>query len=239
MIHCTAMERTRGAAPALRRAVRLTIDPHNPLGHRSKWIDEDSRALRLGVYCVIRTAAGAPLQLHHQGTLVTLSGLHPTTKPIAAVTTTPAERPPLRREPIARHTASPLNPLSSRPASSTETRWLQPTAPTRASGGQPDHASPSLSLREDKPGEEVSDRGQFGRLCGEPFVDRLGVRAHVVVGREIERKPFSTRFTELVGVPPSAYRRQTAGALAGMPPCVAKQATRPIRNREAPVEVRT
>jgi AraC-like DNA-binding protein len=50
---------------------------------------------------------------------------------------------------------------------------------------------------------------------------------------------FSTRFTELVGVSPSAYRRQAAGALAGMPPCVAKQATRPIRNREAPVEVRT
>jgi AraC-like DNA-binding protein len=50
---------------------------------------------------------------------------------------------------------------------------------------------------------------------------------------------FSTRFTELVGVPPSAYRRQAAGALAGMPPCVAKQATRPIRNREGPVEVRT
>src|SRR4029450_3935780 len=50
---------------------------------------------------------------------------------------------------------------------------------------------------------------------------------------------FSTRFTELVGVSPSAYRRQVAGALAGMPPCVAKQATRPIRNREAPVEVRT
>jgi AraC-like DNA-binding protein len=50
---------------------------------------------------------------------------------------------------------------------------------------------------------------------------------------------FSTRFTELVGVPPSAYRRQAAGALAGMPPCVAKQATRPIRNREGPVAERT
>ncbi len=50
---------------------------------------------------------------------------------------------------------------------------------------------------------------------------------------------FSTRFTELVGVPPTAYRRQAAGAIAGIPPCVAKQATRPIRNREAPVEVRT
>ena len=50
---------------------------------------------------------------------------------------------------------------------------------------------------------------------------------------------FSTRFTELVGVPPTAYRRQAAGAIAGIPPCVAKQATKPIRNREAPVEVGT
>ena len=46
---------------------------------------------------------------------------------------------------------------------------------------------------------------------------------------------FSTRFTELVGVPPSVYRREAARATAGMPPCVAKQVTRPIRNREAPV----
>jgi AraC-like DNA-binding protein len=45
---------------------------------------------------------------------------------------------------------------------------------------------------------------------------------------------FSTRFTELVGVPPSVYRRQAARATAGMPSCVAKQVTRPIRNREAP-----
>jgi AraC-like DNA-binding protein len=46
---------------------------------------------------------------------------------------------------------------------------------------------------------------------------------------------FSTRFTELVGVPPSVYRRQGARVTAGMPPCIAKQVTRPIRNREAPV----
>jgi AraC-like DNA-binding protein len=46
---------------------------------------------------------------------------------------------------------------------------------------------------------------------------------------------FSTRFAELVGVPPSTYRSQTAHAAAGMPPCVAKQVTRPVRNREAPV----
>jgi AraC-like DNA-binding protein len=44
---------------------------------------------------------------------------------------------------------------------------------------------------------------------------------------------FSTRFTELVGIPPSVYRREAAGATSGMPSCVAKQVTRPIRNREA------
>ena len=44
---------------------------------------------------------------------------------------------------------------------------------------------------------------------------------------------FSTRFTELVGMPPSTYRSQTTRATAGMPPCLAKQVTRPIRNQEA------
>ena len=44
---------------------------------------------------------------------------------------------------------------------------------------------------------------------------------------------FSTRFTELVGMPPSVYRREAARATAEMPPCLAKQVTRPIRNREA------
>ncbi|WP_454197219.1 helix-turn-helix transcriptional regulator [Nocardia sp. Marseille-Q1738] len=44
---------------------------------------------------------------------------------------------------------------------------------------------------------------------------------------------FSTRFTELVGVAPSVYQRESANATAGMPSCVAKQVTRPIRNREA------
>ena len=46
---------------------------------------------------------------------------------------------------------------------------------------------------------------------------------------------FSTRFSELVGVPPSTYRREAAEATAGIPACVSKQVTRPIRNREAPV----
>ncbi|WP_073259211.1 helix-turn-helix domain-containing protein [Cryptosporangium aurantiacum] len=44
---------------------------------------------------------------------------------------------------------------------------------------------------------------------------------------------FSTRFTELVGVPPSVYRREAIGKTAGIPACVEKQVTRPIRNREA------
>ena len=46
---------------------------------------------------------------------------------------------------------------------------------------------------------------------------------------------FSTRFTELVGIPPSDYRRHEAGATTGMPPCVAKRVTKPVRNREARV----
>ncbi|WP_016933551.1 helix-turn-helix transcriptional regulator [Rhodococcus sp. R1101] len=44
---------------------------------------------------------------------------------------------------------------------------------------------------------------------------------------------FSTRFTELVGVPPSVYRTQASEETNGIPSCVAKNVTRPIRNREA------
>jgi AraC-like DNA-binding protein len=50
---------------------------------------------------------------------------------------------------------------------------------------------------------------------------------------------FSTRFTELVGMPPSDYRRQAAGAMAGVAPCVAKRVTKPVRNREAAVASRS
>ncbi|MFI5549536.1 helix-turn-helix transcriptional regulator [Streptomyces sp. NPDC051738] len=58
---------------------------------------------------------------------------------------------------------------------------------------------------------------------------------------------FSTRFTELVGMSPSTYRRQTTdatteaaagttvGTTAGMPSCLSKQVTRPLRNRETQV----
>ncbi|GEE00290.1 AraC family transcriptional regulator [Gordonia spumicola] len=44
---------------------------------------------------------------------------------------------------------------------------------------------------------------------------------------------FSTRFTELVGVPPSVYRRERDGDWDGVPACLAKQVARPVRNREA------
>ncbi len=46
---------------------------------------------------------------------------------------------------------------------------------------------------------------------------------------------FSTRFTELVGMSPSAYRRAAVDGEPGLPACVAKQVTRPVRNREAPL----
>src|SRR5258708_389112 len=42
---------------------------------------------------------------------------------------------------------------------------------------------------------------------------------------------FSTRFTELVGESPSAYRVRPHDAGAAIPPCVAKLMTRPIRQR--------
>ena len=46
---------------------------------------------------------------------------------------------------------------------------------------------------------------------------------------------FSTRFAELVGMPPSAYRRAAASGAPGLPACVVKQVSRPVRNREAPL----
>jgi AraC-like DNA-binding protein len=50
---------------------------------------------------------------------------------------------------------------------------------------------------------------------------------------------FSTRFTELVGVPPSVYREQQADVAAGLPACVEKQVTRPIRNGKTPAASRS
>jgi AraC-like DNA-binding protein len=44
---------------------------------------------------------------------------------------------------------------------------------------------------------------------------------------------FSTRFAELVGMSPGVYRQEAARATVGLPSCVARQVTRPVRNREA------
>jgi len=44
---------------------------------------------------------------------------------------------------------------------------------------------------------------------------------------------FSSRFTELVGETPSAYRARVHDETAGVPACVAKLVTRPVRNGEA------
>lgn len=43
---------------------------------------------------------------------------------------------------------------------------------------------------------------------------------------------FSTRFSELVGVSPKVYRRDHSQAARGIPPCLARQVTRPVRNQE-------
>ena len=49
---------------------------------------------------------------------------------------------------------------------------------------------------------------------------------------------FSTRFSELVGISPSAYRESDDVTAAGIPPCLAKRVTRPVRNREASAPAR-
>ncbi|MFK2879333.1 helix-turn-helix transcriptional regulator [Rhodanobacter hydrolyticus] len=49
---------------------------------------------------------------------------------------------------------------------------------------------------------------------------------------------FSTRFNELVGMSPGVYRREAALATAGLPSCIARQVTRPIRNRTRPIRNR-
>lgn len=49
---------------------------------------------------------------------------------------------------------------------------------------------------------------------------------------------FTTRFTELVGVPPGRYRRSGPGPLVGVPGIVTMRATKPIRNREVPKDRR-
>lgn len=42
---------------------------------------------------------------------------------------------------------------------------------------------------------------------------------------------FSSRFTEVVGMTPSAYREQEHHAVKAMPSCIARQRTKPDRNK--------
>ena len=44
---------------------------------------------------------------------------------------------------------------------------------------------------------------------------------------------FSARFTEIVGETPTAYRARDHSVMASVPGCVARDLTRPSRNREA------
>ena len=50
---------------------------------------------------------------------------------------------------------------------------------------------------------------------------------------------FTTRFTELVGESPSAYRARSHSAVAFIPPCLIMVMTKPIRNEEAPAPQRS
>ncbi|MFD5599143.1 helix-turn-helix transcriptional regulator [Leucobacter sp. NPDC058333] len=45
---------------------------------------------------------------------------------------------------------------------------------------------------------------------------------------------FTTRFTEVVGMPPGRYRREGIPPLTGLPGFITMRATKPIRNREVP-----
>jgi AraC-like DNA-binding protein len=47
---------------------------------------------------------------------------------------------------------------------------------------------------------------------------------------------FSSRFTEIVGETPSAYRRREHGAVTAMPTCVAQAQTRPVRTASSRIE---
>jgi transcriptional regulator GlxA family with amidase domain len=50
---------------------------------------------------------------------------------------------------------------------------------------------------------------------------------------------FSSRFTELVGESPSAYRARSHAPAAAIPPCIVKVRTKPIRNEEAVAQARS
>jgi hypothetical protein len=79
--------------------------------------------------------------------------------------------------------------------------------------------------------QHLSDLARLRRVRDREYAQPLDVEA-LARGAHMSAGHFSR---QLVDVPPSVYRRQAARATAGMPSCVAKQVTKPIRNREAPV----
>lgn len=50
---------------------------------------------------------------------------------------------------------------------------------------------------------------------------------------------FSTRFNEIVGESPSAYRARSHAPVEFIPPCIIMVMTKPIRNEEAPLARRS
>ena len=89
----------------------------------------------------------------------------------------------------------------------------------RRAYGEPPHAY--LMTRRIERAMALLRRGDVGvtEACFEVGFSSLGT--------------FSARFAELVGVPPSVYRRRAARATEGMPSCVASRVSRPLRDREA------
>ena len=127
------------------------------------------------------------------------------------------ERPRVLRRVRDRTTGSTRSRSTSRrsPAGRTCRPGTQPSVPARVRESPYSYLIPS-----DRAGHGAAPTGRLSvtEVCFAVGSSSLGT--------------FSTRFTELVGVPPSVYR-QAAASTEGIPPCVAKQVTRPVRNREA------
>jgi hypothetical protein len=94
------------------------------------------------------------------------------------------------------------------------------------------------------PLQSVMSHWSMGRKSGRASSRHRGTRKRRTPTTSPGPRPASRRLrvaghlqpslTELVGMPPSVYRRQAVRATAGMPSWVAKQVTRPVRNQEAP-----
>ena len=75
---------------------------------------------------------------------------------------------------------------------------------------------------------QKEEKRRFDDACGLAHaLELLGERWAMLVLRELAYGP--RRFSELVGMSPSQYRREESDTAAGMPSCVARGVTRPIR----------